>query len=110
MGLEEQQNTSSNIKSSQKSKKTKEVSIVLPYTDQLIQVSQQSKPLLMKQHVLNSTLNPNSRSPSPEPLTHVQEQVALRAETIQAFHTQTGDDEEGEDDEGQGTQCRSTDQ
>ena len=48
----------------------------------------------MRQHLLNSTLNPTSRSPSPEPLTHAQEQAALRAETIQAFHTIPGDDEE----------------
>lgn len=35
---------------------------------------------------LEAQLNP-SRSPSPEPLTHVQEQQALRKETISAFHT-----------------------
>ena len=40
----------------------------------------------MRQHALASALNPSSRSPSPEPLTHVAEQAALRKETISAFH------------------------
>lgn len=40
----------------------------------------------MRQHALASVLNPSSRSPSPEPLTHVAEQAALRKETISAFH------------------------
>jgi len=38
-------------------------------------------------------LNP-SRSPSPEPLTHVQEQEALRKETIAAFHNAVPEGEE----------------
>ncbi|KAH9915495.1 KRI1-like family C-terminal-domain-containing protein [Fomitopsis serialis] len=45
-----------------------------------------SKPLTMRQHALASALSPSSRSPSPEPLTHVAEQAALRKETISAFH------------------------
>ncbi|KLO11074.1 Krr1-domain-containing protein [Schizopora paradoxa] len=60
-----------------------------------------SKPLLMRQHILNSTLNPNSRSPSPVPAlpTHVEEQAALRKETISAFHTAVSGPEDEEDDE-----------
>ncbi|EMD34170.1 hypothetical protein CERSUDRAFT_117663 [Gelatoporia subvermispora B] len=53
-----------------------------------------SKPLTMRQHALASALNPDSRSPSPEPMTHVQEQAALRDETIAAFHTAIKSDEE----------------
>jgi protein KRI1 len=45
----------------------------------------------MRQVALEAQLNP-SRSPSPEPLTHVQEQAALRKETISAFHTAVNDD------------------
>jgi protein KRI1 len=43
---------------------------------------------------LNSVLNPTSRSPSPEPLTHTQEQATLRDETIAAFHKNIGEDED----------------
>jgi hypothetical protein len=39
-----------------------------------------------------------SRSPSPEPLTHVQEQATLRKETISAFHTATTGNNDDEDD------------
>ncbi|GJE97316.1 Kri1 domain-containing protein [Phanerochaete sordida] len=46
-----------------------------------------SKPLTIKQQNLQAALNPDSRSPSPEPITHVKEQAALRNETIAAFHT-----------------------
>ncbi|OBZ65900.1 Protein kri1 [Grifola frondosa] len=53
-----------------------------------------SKPLTMRQHALASALNPASRSPSPEPLTHVQEQSALRSETIAAFHIAVEDEDE----------------
>ncbi|KAF4620849.1 hypothetical protein D9613_001050 [Agrocybe pediades] len=45
-----------------------------------------SKPVTIKQVNLEAMLNPDSRSPSPEPLTHAQEQEALRRETIAAFH------------------------
>jgi protein KRI1 len=40
----------------------------------------------MRQVMLDSALNPDSRSPSPQPLPHVEEQRALRSETIAAFH------------------------
>lgn len=55
-----------------------------------------SKPITMRQHALASALNPDSRTPSPEPLTHADEQVALRQETIAAFHTAV--DKEVDDD------------
>ncbi|KAI0692163.1 KRI1-like family C-terminal-domain-containing protein [Cytidiella melzeri] len=57
------------------------------------------KPLTMRQHALQSVLNPTSRSPSPEPLTHVKEQEALRSETIAAFHTAVDADEDEDEDE-----------
>lgn len=49
----------------------------------------QSKPLTIKQHALNSVLNPRSRSASPVPTlgTYAQEQEALRSETIAIFQT-----------------------
>ncbi|CCM05885.1 uncharacterized protein FIBRA_08122 [Fibroporia radiculosa] len=53
-----------------------------------------SKPITMRQHALASALNPESRSPSPEPLTHVEEQAALRRETIAAFHTAIAEDDD----------------
>ncbi|KAH9949270.1 KRI1-like family C-terminal-domain-containing protein [Amylocystis lapponica] len=57
-----------------------------------------SKPVTMRQHALASALNPDSRSPSPEPLTHAAEQAALRKETITAFHTAVdGGDSEDDD-------------
>lgn len=46
-----------------------------------------SKPLTIKQQNLEAALRPDSRSPSPEPMTHAKEQEALRDETIAAFHT-----------------------
>jgi protein KRI1 len=46
----------------------------------------QSKPVTLRQAALESALNPESRSPSPEPLPHVEEQRTLRNETIAAFH------------------------
>lgn len=54
----------------------------------------QSKPLTLKQHALASALNPESRSPSPAPPTYVQEQAALKKETIQAFHAAVDDDDD----------------
>ncbi|KZT04845.1 Krr1-domain-containing protein [Laetiporus sulphureus 93-53] len=53
-----------------------------------------SKPLRMRQHAIASALKPESRSSSPEPLTHVQEQAALRQETIAAFHTAVAEDDD----------------
>ncbi|EIN06607.1 Krr1-domain-containing protein [Punctularia strigosozonata HHB-11173 SS5] len=51
-----------------------------------------AKPLTIRQQNLESALNPTSRSPSPQPLTHVQEQSALREEIVSAFHTAVADD------------------
>ncbi|KAL5531994.1 KRI1 [Sanghuangporus sanghuang] len=50
---------------------------------------EKSKPLHLRQHMLQSQLQPTSRSPSPEPVepTHVEEQAALRKETISVFHS-----------------------
>lgn len=50
----------------------------------------------MRQAALEAQLQP-SRSPSPGPLTHVQEEAALRKETISAFHSAgigNGDDQD----------------
>lgn len=55
-----------------------------------------SKPLTLRQHALASVLNPESRSSSPRPLTYVQEQDALKKETVHAFHAAISEDE-GED-------------
>ncbi|RDX56693.1 Krr1-domain-containing protein [Lentinus brumalis] len=59
-----------------------------------------SKPLTIRQHALASALEEASgtRTPSPEPLTHVEEQSKLRDETIAAFHTAL-DGEERSDEE-----------
>ncbi|KAG8742935.1 hypothetical protein FRC10_000723 [Ceratobasidium sp. 414] len=58
-----------------------------------------SKPLTIKQQNLAALLESSSRptSPTPAPLTHAQEQEALRDETISAFHNavQEEDDEDG---------------
>lgn len=54
------------------------------------------KPLTMRQAALEAQLQP-SRSPSPEPLTHIQEEAALRKETISVFRSagiSNGDDED----------------
>lgn len=59
----------------------------------------QSKPLTIRQHALQSALNPNSRSPSLEPLTHVEEQKALQKETIAAFHSAVKDEADSEEDD-----------
>ncbi|KAL5504664.1 KRI1 [Sanghuangporus vaninii] len=50
---------------------------------------EKSKPLHLRQHMLQSQLQPTSRSPSPEPVepTHIEEQAALRKETISVFHS-----------------------
>ncbi|THH07868.1 hypothetical protein EW145_g3091 [Phellinidium pouzarii] len=60
-----------------------------------------SKPLLMRQHVLNSTIKSTSRSPSPSPAepTHAQEQAELRKETISAFHSALAGDGTAEDED-----------
>lgn len=53
--------------------------------------------MTIRQHAIQSALqdSSSSRSPSPEPLTHVQEQKALQQETIAAFH---GGDDDADDD------------
>ncbi|KAF9012710.1 KRI1-like family C-terminal-domain-containing protein [Cyathus striatus] len=56
----------------------------------------QSKRITLRQAALEEVLE-GSRSPSPEPLTHVAEQRALRDETISAFHTAVQDVEEDDD-------------
>ncbi|KAF9047736.1 KRI1-like family C-terminal-domain-containing protein [Panaeolus papilionaceus] len=67
----------------------------LPNTNALAR-KDKSKPVTLRQLNLQSQLSPNnSRSPSPQPLTHVQEQELLRKETIAAFHAAIP--EEGDD-------------
>lgn len=52
----------------------------------------------MRQVVLESELNhATSRSPSPEPLPHVEEQRALRDETIAVFHQAANDGDDDDD-------------
>ncbi|EIW53933.1 Krr1-domain-containing protein [Trametes versicolor FP-101664 SS1] len=59
-----------------------------------------SKPLTMRQHALASALDGGaSRSASPEPLTHVEEQKELRSKTIAAFHTAVDAKDESEEEE-----------
>ncbi|KAK7052808.1 Kinetochore protein Spc24 [Paramarasmius palmivorus] len=55
-----------------------------------------SKPITIRQVALEAALDTTSRSPSPVPLTHAEEQKRLRDETIAAFHG-NGDEEEGDD-------------
>jgi len=59
----------------------------------------QSKPLTIKQHALNSVLNPQSRSTSPAPpvQTYAQGQEALRSETIALFRTAVEADSDTDD-------------
>ncbi|GLB37339.1 putative KRI1-like family protein [Lyophyllum shimeji] len=56
-----------------------------------------SKPVTIRQVALQSALDPESRSPSPEPLPHVEEQRVLRDETIAAFHNAVEGDADGDD-------------
>jgi protein KRI1 len=51
----------------------------------------------MRQVMLESALNTTSRSPSPEPITHVEEQRMLRDETIAVFHGAVEGDNDKED-------------
>lgn len=48
----------------------------------------------MRQAHMQSALEDTSRSPSPEPITHAEEQRALRSETIAAFQTAVDEDDE----------------
>uniref|UniRef100_A0A0W0FBD4 Kri1-like C-terminal domain-containing protein n=1 Tax=Moniliophthora roreri TaxID=221103 RepID=A0A0W0FBD4_MONRR len=56
------------------------------------QQKDKSKPVTIRQVALEAALDTGSRSPSPVPLTHAEEQKRLRDETIAAFH-EDGDDE-----------------
>ncbi|KAI0657658.1 KRI1-like family C-terminal-domain-containing protein [Cubamyces menziesii] len=59
-----------------------------------------SKPVTMRQHALASALeDAQSRSPSPQPLTHMEEQEELRKETISAFHTAVKPQDDVEEDD-----------
>ncbi|KAI0333246.1 Krr1-domain-containing protein [Cubamyces sp. BRFM 1775] len=59
-----------------------------------------SKPVTMRQHALASALEgAQSRSPSPQPLTHMEEQEELRKETISAFHTAVKSQDDVEEDD-----------
>ncbi|PCH35775.1 hypothetical protein WOLCODRAFT_126307 [Wolfiporia cocos MD-104 SS10] len=59
-----------------------------------------SKPLTFRQHVLDSELHgERSLSPEPAPLTHVEEQAALRRETIAVFHD-VAEEQDGAEDDG----------
>ena len=68
--------------------------LATPYEVSTTHDASQSKPITIKQQVLAAALDGDFRSPSPEPLTHVAEQDALRKETIAAFHTGEQDDED----------------
>ncbi|KAH7925289.1 Krr1-domain-containing protein [Leucogyrophana mollusca] len=58
-------------------------------------VKDKSKPVTIRQVALESALHATSRSPSPEPLAHVEEQRMLQDETRAAFHRAVdGDDDE----------------
>ncbi|KAG6866685.1 hypothetical protein C0991_000795 [Blastosporella zonata] len=67
---------------------------IAPATRRTTKVKDKSKPVTIRQVALHSALNPDSRSPSPEPLPHVEEQRALRDETIAAFHSAVKDEDD----------------
>ncbi|KDQ13913.1 hypothetical protein BOTBODRAFT_44855 [Botryobasidium botryosum FD-172 SS1] len=58
--------------------------------------AKQSKPINIKQHALSSLINPGDDASVPQLPTHVEEQQALRSETISAFHTAVPEEEEEE--------------
>ncbi|KAI5986902.1 KRI1-like family C-terminal-domain-containing protein [Pisolithus albus] len=61
-----------------------------------------SKPLTIRQAALAAVLEDGkapSRSPSPQPLTHVEEQSILQSETRAAFHSAVGSSKTDSDDE-----------
>ncbi|KAG6813764.1 hypothetical protein H0H92_007716 [Tricholoma furcatifolium] len=68
-----------------------------PTTKRASKAKDKAKPVTMRQVALQSALYSGSRSPSPEPLTHVEEQRVLRDEAIAAFHDAI-DDKDGDDD------------
>ncbi|KAJ3919714.1 KRI1-like family C-terminal-domain-containing protein [Lentinula edodes] len=57
----------------------------------------QARPITMRQVAMEAQLQGDSRSPSPEPLTHSEEQRRLRDETIAVFHQLGDDNSEGDD-------------
>ncbi|KAJ4493810.1 KRI1-like family C-terminal-domain-containing protein [Lentinula edodes] len=56
-----------------------------------------ARPITMRQVAMEAQLRGESRSPSPEPLTHSEEQRRLRDETIAVFHQLGDDNSEGDD-------------
>ncbi|KAJ3896145.1 KRI1-like family C-terminal-domain-containing protein [Lentinula edodes] len=56
-----------------------------------------ARPITMRQVAMEAQLQGESRSPSPEPLTHSEEQRRLRDETIAVFHQLGDDNSEGDD-------------
>ncbi|KAG5646850.1 hypothetical protein DXG03_002227 [Asterophora parasitica] len=67
---------------------------ITPVTEAAKAPKDKSRPITMRQVALESALNLESRTPSPEPLPHVEEQRALRDETIAAFHNAVPEDNE----------------
>ncbi|KAG8816368.1 hypothetical protein FRC19_000412 [Serendipita sp. 401] len=62
---------------------------------------EKTKTLTIKQHALNSILDPNgSRTPSPAPLTYAKEQEILKKETVQAFKSAVVSGSEDSDEDG----------
>ncbi|KAG8781908.1 hypothetical protein FRC16_002757, partial [Serendipita sp. 398] len=62
---------------------------------------EKTKTLTIKQHALNSILDPNgSRTPSPAPLTYAKEQEMLKKETVQAFKSAVVSGSEDSDEDG----------
>lgn len=91
--LEEQERTGRTILPRSRTKE--HVRLYLSLTILILRFVLQMKPLTFKQHVLSSNLhaNPASRTPSPSPqiITHDQEQSKLRSETVSAFHQAVDD-------------------
>ena len=67
----------------------------MPWTISHVLSYLKSRPITLRQVALESTLNLRPRSPSPKPPPHVEEQQALRAETIAAFHQAVDDRDNG---------------
>ncbi|KIK69016.1 hypothetical protein GYMLUDRAFT_35057 [Collybiopsis luxurians FD-317 M1] len=61
------------------------------------QPKDKSKPITLRQVALEAQLQSDSRSPSPEVLTHAEEQRRLRAEAIVAFNQVGEDNDDGDD-------------
>ncbi|KAG5731772.1 Protein kri1 [Termitomyces sp. T112] len=67
---------------------------VVPVSKHRTKPRDKSRPVTIRQMALQTALEPDERSPSPEPHTHVEEQRALRDETIAAFHDAVKDQDE----------------